>query len=96
MRRAAKVDANQKKIVRSLRGIPGVTVAITSQLGDGFPDFIVGYKRFNYMIELKDGDKVKSKKKLTEGEHKFHNEWRGQVAVCESFDEIFSLIMNKN
>lgn len=96
MRRAAKVDANQKKVVKSLRGIPGVTVAITSQLGEGFPDFIVGYRGFNYMIELKDGDKVKSAKKLTEDEGKFHKEWKGQVTVCESFDEIFKLINGKS
>lgn len=94
MRLKAKVDANQKRIVKSLRGVPGVTVAITSQLGKGFVDIVVGYKGVNYLIELKDGEKVKSARKLTEDEVVFHDNWKGQVAVCNSFDEIFKLIMN--
>lgn len=94
MRLKAKVDANQKRIVKSLRGVPGVTVAITSQLGKGFVDIVVGYKGMNYLIELKDGEKVKSARKLTEDEVVFHDNWKGQVAVCNSFDEIFKLIMN--
>lgn len=96
MRRAAKVDANQNGIVRSLRGIPGVTVAVTSQLGKGFPDFIVGYRGQNYLIELKDGNKAQSKQKLTHDEVEFHESWRGQVHVCTSFEEIFDLIITKN
>jgi hypothetical protein len=92
MRRSAKVDANQKAVVKSLRGIPGVTVAITSSLGEGFPDFIVGYKGFNYMIELKDGNKPPSARKLTDDEIEFKQKWKGQYTVCNSFDEIFKLI----
>lgn len=91
---ANRVDSNQSRVVKSLRGIPGVTVAITSDLGKGFPDFIVGYKGFNYMIELKDGSKTPSKRKLTEDEVEFHNRWKGQISVCNSFDEVFKLINN--
>lgn len=96
MRRAAKVDANQKKIVKSLRGIPGVSVAITSQLGSGFPDLVIGYKKVNYLIELKDGDKPPSARKLTADEESFYQSWKGQYVVCSSFDEIFKIITNKN
>lgn len=95
MRLKAKVDANQNKVVKSLRGIPGVTVAITSQLGKGFPDFIVGYKGFNWMIELKDGNKPPSARELTPDEVEFIQAWKGQVNVCNSFDEIFKLITRK-
>ena len=94
MRRAAKIDSNQNKVIKSLRQIPGVTVAITSQLGGGFVDFVLGYKGVNYMIELKDGDKAPSQRKLTPDEDKFHKEWEGQISVCNCFEDIFDLINN--
>lgn len=92
MRYSAKVDANQKGVIKSLRGIPGVSVAITSSLGEGFPDFVVGYRGVNYMIELKDGNKPPSARKLTDDEELFKSKWKGQYAVCNSFDEIFKII----
>ena len=92
MRRAAKVDSNQNEVVKLLRKIPGVSVAITSQLGNGFVDFVVGYKGKNYMIELKDGDKVASKRKLTADEESFKSMWTGQYTVCNNFEEVFNLI----
>jgi hypothetical protein len=92
---AAKIDANQNKVVKSLRGIPGVTVAITSQLGNGFGDFVVGYKKVNWIIELKDGNKPPSQQQLTPDEVEFHENWKGQINVCNSFDEIFKLIFKK-
>jgi len=94
MRRAAKIDANQKQIVKSLRQLPGVSVAITSQLGEGFVDIIVGRKGFNWLIELKDGSKPPSARKLTEDEQEFFDNWTGQIAVCNSFEEVFNLIMS--
>lgn len=95
MRRKARTDENQNGIVESLRGIPGVSVHITSQLGDGFVDIIVGYKGVNYLVELKDGNKPPSQRKLTDDEIAWHSKWKGQKAVCNSFDEVFELIMNK-
>ena len=50
MRKRAKSDDNQKQLVKTLRGIPGVSVSITSALGDGFPDIVVGYKKQNYLL----------------------------------------------
>ena len=43
MRQDARKDANQTQIVDALRGV-GATVAITSMLGHGFPDLVVGYR----------------------------------------------------
>ena len=50
MRLRAKTDVNQKAVVEQLRAI-GATVAITSQLGKGFPDIVVGYGGDNYLFE---------------------------------------------
>lgn len=94
MRRAAKIDSNQNQVIKSLRKIPGVSIAITSQLGNGFVDFVLGYRGVNYMVELKDGAKVPSKRKLTPEEEKFHKQWSGQISVCNSFEDILNLINN--
>lgn len=40
MRRKGKVDGNQTKVVEALRKA-GLSVAITSSLGNGFPDLVV-------------------------------------------------------
>lgn len=87
-----KVDANQKVIVEQLRRL-GCSVAITSSLGKGFPDFVVSRSgSCNFLIELKDGSKPPSQRKLTPDEQKFHAEWKGQVDVCNNLDEILKVI----
>jgi hypothetical protein len=68
MRRAAKVDENQPKIVQALRRI-GCTVLITSQLKNAF-DILVGFQGRLFIMEIKDGDKPPSARKLSEGEQK--------------------------
>ena len=83
----------QKEIVRKLRQIPGVSVKSTAATGKGFPDIICGYKKKNFLFEIKDGNKPPSARKLTPDEQKFHSEWSGQVNVCNSFDEVFEIIM---
>ena len=79
-RRAARVDANQAEIVRDLRAI-GCSVAITSTVGDGFPDLVVGISNLNYLVEIKDGSKPPSARKLTPAQVDFHRDWRGSVHV---------------
>ncbi len=95
MRRIARKDKNHKGIVKSLRALPGVTVFDTASLGDGFPDIIVGYKGKNFLFEIKDGSKPPSQRVLTPDEIEFHGGWKGQVNVCNSFDEIFKIIYQK-
>lgn len=87
-----RTDANQKLLVNQLRKIPNVSVFTTHTIGKGFPDVVIGYKGFNYLIEIKDGEKSKSQKKLTEAEELFHFDWNGQVAICENLNDILSLL----
>ena len=93
MRKRARVDANQKKIVSQLREI-GCSVLHTHQLGKGAPDIIVGYKGKNYLIEIKDGDKPLAQQKLTLDEIKFQAEWQGQYHVANSFDSLLEIILH--
>lgn len=79
----ARVDDNQKQIVRFLRD-KGVTVAITSATGRGFPDLVCGYKGKNILLELKDGNKPLSQQILTPEQRLWHHSWNGQIAVVNS------------
>lgn len=92
MRRKARVDDNQSEIVKALRKIPNVSVAVTSQLGQGYTDITIGFKGVNYLVEIKDGNKPKHQQKLTDDEERFHKSWTGQIAVCSNLDEILELL----
>ena len=81
--RAARIDSNQVEVVKALRAA-GITVAITSALGDGFVDAVCGYRNLNVMLEIKDGNKPPSARALTVAERNFHDTWGGQIAVVDS------------
>ena len=83
MRRAAKIDANQPAIVRALQCM-GFTVQHLHSVGAGCPDLLCGWRGRNYLIEVKDGDKPPSARKLTEDQVKWHEKWLGQVVVINS------------
>ena len=85
---AARADANQPQIVDILRQV-GATVQHLHTLGEGCPDILVGYQGANYLMEIKDGQKSPSKRKLTDDEQEWHLIWRGQVAIVK--DEVEAL-----
>lgn len=72
--RAARVDDNQQAIVDHLRSI-GWRVHITSRLGGGFPDLAVTRDGFTALVEIKDGSKPPSARKLTQAEVLFWQGW---------------------
>ena len=76
MRRAAKVDANQEQIVQALRAA-GAVVQTLAAVGKGVPDLLVGYQGKTLLLEVKDGNKPPSERKLTEDQIKWHGAWRG-------------------
>jgi hypothetical protein len=91
MRRAAKVDANQAEIVEALRKI-GASVQSLHAVGQGCPDLLVGWRGIVSLLEVKDGSKPPSARKLTEDQVKWHAEWRGQVAVVENVEQAIEAI----
>lgn len=90
--RAGRVDANQPDIVRQLRALPGVSVALTTRMGVGFPDIVVGWRSRNYLIEIKDPSKRESDRRLTSDQVIFHHEWNGQVDIAETFSDCLRII----
>lgn len=92
VRRAARVDANQAEIVEALRGIPDLSVAVTSELGRGFGDIVVGYRGFNFIFEIKLDDA----QPLTDDQREFHAGWRGQIQKVCTLKEIVSTLTGWN
>jgi hypothetical protein len=78
-----KTDANQAEIVAALRAV-GATVQILAAVGDGCPDLLVGFRGTNYLLEVKDGAKPPSARRLTEAQTEWFAGWRGRAAVVNS------------
>jgi hypothetical protein len=90
--RIKKVDTNQSKLVAQMRKIPGLRVAHTHTVGNGFPDVVISYKGVNYLFEIKDPSKPPSARKLTPDEEKFHSTWTGSIHVIEKIEDVLSII----
>jgi hypothetical protein len=93
LRRAAKVDANQADIVAALRKI-GASVQPLHSVGQGCPDLLVGWRGMNTILEIKDGRKPPSARKLTDDQVIWHEGWRGQVAVVETVEQAILAVTN--
>lgn len=87
-RYANKVDANQAKIVKELRDIPGCTVE------PDHDDIIVGYKGFTYWFEIKDPKRTITKDgkvydtHIKENQKRLLNEFSGHYNIAWSTDDI--------
>lgn len=81
MRRAAKVDANHRSIVELFRSC-GANVLSLAPMGQGVPDLLVNVDGRLALVEVKDGAKRPSKRRLTPAEAEFAQSW--PVIVVES------------
>lgn len=92
MRRAAKVDGNQRPIVRALRKV-GAYVQPLHRVGDGCPDLLVGYRRQTFLLEEKNSEQPPSKRRLTPAQQVWHRLWCGlPVAVVETEEDALRAI----
>jgi hypothetical protein len=86
MRRAARVDANHEQVVVALQAA-GATVQSLAAVGQGVPDLLVGFQGKTLLLEIKDGKKPPSARRLTEQQLVWHGAWRGgPVAVVDGPD----------
>ena len=81
-----RADMNQAEIVQKLRDC-GCSVQVLSQVGNGFPDLLVGFRGVNYLVEVKDVGYD-----LSDKQRAWHALWNGQVTVVRSFDTIKRLL----
>jgi hypothetical protein len=93
VRRAARVDDNHPAIVRALRAT-GCMVQSLAMVGDGCPDLLVMRAGTIKLLEVKDGSKVPSARKLTPQESRWHQQAHLHgvpVYVVESIDDALAL-----
>jgi hypothetical protein len=91
MRKAAKTDSNQNEVVTALRAI-GASVQSLAATGKGVPDLLVGYRGINYLLEIKDGNKMPSAQKLTIDQEHWHSLWRGSVHIVNSTNQALKIL----
>ena len=95
MARAKRVDANQKEIVDLFRKM-GCLVWDSSGLGRGFPDLIVQRRHPHtgnfetYLVEVKDGSLIPSRRKLNKLQQAFHKIWH--CHIVESPDDVIEML----
>jgi hypothetical protein len=90
MRRAARRDDNEQDIIKAMREAG----AYVKQINDeGLFDLLVSYRGETLLIEVKDGAKPPSARRLTEAEQKFHDEWPGfNLYIVKSVEEALALL----
>ena len=91
MRRRARTDGNHSEIVAALRAA-GCSVQSLAALGSGVPDLLVGVAGRNLLVEVKNGRKPPSKRRLSPDEIQWHQQWAGQVITVASIDEALAVI----
>jgi len=84
----SRADLNQSEIVKALRSV-GVTVHITNQVGNGFPDLVCGVFGKNYLIEVKNEE---ARGRLTAEQEIFIDKWKGKIHIVETVDEALRVI----
>lgn len=87
MRRAARIDDNQREVVEAFRAL-GCSVLHTHQLGHGAPDIIIALHNETVSIEIKDGTKPLSQRGLTPDEIEFHKTWKGRIEIVENVHDV--------
>lgn len=91
MRRAARVDRNHAEIRDTLRDLCPV-VDDMSHVGGGFPDLLVQLPGGAVVfVEVKDGQRPPSERKLKPGQVAFQRRWGRSYFVITSRDEAIAL-----
>ncbi len=90
MRRAARRDANEQDIIKAMREAGAYVKVINDE---GLFDLLVSYRGETLLIEVKDGAKPPSARRLTDAEQKFHDEWpRDNLYIVNSVEEAIALL----
>ena len=84
--KAARTDANHTAIADALRWA-GASVHNTHRVGGGYPDLTCGISGMTLLVEVKTHTGT-----LNANERKFHDAWRGQIAVCRTVEEAVRLV----
>lgn len=84
-----RTDANQPEIVKAFREL-GATVEFMH--GEGALDLLIGIYGIDQRVEVKDGSKSPSRRKLSESEQATFENWHGRKpVVVKSSDDVIAL-----
>lgn len=86
MRWDSRVDGNHGEIREFYRAL-GFSVLDIFRLKK-CADIVVCKWNITDLVEVKDGSKPPSQRKLSKDEQEFHNSWHGKVWVIESVDDV--------
>lgn len=86
MRQRARTDGNQVEIVAAFRGL-GCSVTVTSRVGEGFPDLVVGVESVTVPVEIKMPGGT-----LTDEQETWFKLWRGSKAVVRTLEDVGILV----
>lgn len=81
-------DLNQPEIVSALEAIGCDVLVLHAPV-----DLMVGYRGRTLLLEVKNGRKRPSARKLTPAQVKFHASWRGHKAKVETPQEAIDAVM---
>jgi hypothetical protein len=90
-----RVDANQGEIVAALRAV-GCEVQSLAAVGAGCPDLLVSRAGKTYLIEVKDGSKPPSRRRLNADQVAWHRRWRAPVHTVNDVDEALAAVGAKH
>lgn len=94
MRRAARIDENQKEIVRQLRKIPGMSVQ------PGHDDILVGFRGKTFWFEIKSGRAVSKRTgevredAIKPSQRELVARWQGHYRIVTTLDEILEDVLH--
>lgn len=86
---ARRVDANLSAVVAAYRKL-GVSVHVLN----GVVDLLIGYGGICELVEVKDGSKPPSARKLTPAQVAFRKTWTGGVRLIQSLDDVTTYVNN--
>lgn len=90
--RAARIDANHEQVVSALRAA-GASVQSLAGVGKGVPDLLVGFQGKTLLMEVKDGKKTPSERRLTEDQVRWHGAWNGgPLAIVDGVDAALRML----
>lgn len=91
MRKYGRQDTNHKDIGAAFERL-GCSVANLSSLGKGLPDILVGFGGLSILVEIKDGSKPPSHRKLTKDEETFRMNWKGGYRLVTCLDDVLETV----
>lgn len=84
---AKRVDGNQSDIVRRLEQIPGLGVLVLN----AEIDLILGWNGVNFLVDLKNPNSS-ARRHRTPTQRALLESWPGQVAICETFEQVLEVV----